>query len=497
MYPSSSVPRGMFTSLDSAQMEVASRRIKGENGSVGFAANTLPGEGNLAAKYERHSYQPRDLESIPRNIREHIVAQMRRPSDVGGTQETQIMNRRTSEPTQSPSSTSAHSSRSSEMSGVKPKPRRNYMSPPTVPGQANGVLDVPSFEEVRHRAATQQHNPEVQLELAKKLAKAATTLASWYKDPMNPSTSQVDQRTEQRNRETWISEAYKLTRRLAIKHMYPNAIFFLGSSFNNGTLGQDVDYVKALELYLKAAKLDHSEGCYRVAVCYEFGVGTKRDMDKAVSWYRKAAHLGSVSSMYKLGMLVLQGERRNSGEGLMWLQHAAEKATVDTPHAVHELGLLHERGLAKLPQSDAKALELFYKAARLNYSPAQARLGRAYEFGELGCEVDPSRSIRFYRAAAQQGDADAELGLCGWYWTGADGAQLRQSDTEAFLYAERAASKGHRRAIFALGYFFEVGVGVPIDLRKARGWYVRAAEKKHPKALSRLQEIEKLERSLT
>lgn len=494
MYQSSGNPHGMSTSIQPVQVDLSSRRLNSERGTERILNNS-GSSGNLAAKYERYSYHPKASDSIPPQIREHIAAQMRSSSEAMGEPEAHAISPRTNASVQSGGTSSPRSSKSSENSS-KPKPRRNYVSTTSMTsGNSDDTLDIPSFEEVRHRAATQQHNPEVQLEFAKKLARAATTLASWYKDPVNPSTSQVDERIEQRNRDAWIAEAYKITRRLAVKYMYPNAIFFFGSSYNSGTLGHEIDYAKALELYLKAAKLDHPEASYRVAVCYEFGVGSRRDMEKAVSWYRKAAHLGSVSSMYKLGMLALQN--RNSSEGLMWLQHAADKANPDTPHAVHELGLLYERGLEKLAKSDAKALEMFYKAARLNYSPAQARLGRAYEFGELGCDIDPSRSIRWYRAAAQQGDADAELGLCGWYWTGAESVNLRQSDTEAFLFAERAASKGHRRALFALGYFFEIGVGVPVDYHKARGWYMRAAEKHHPKALARLQEVEKRGRSFS
>jgi uncharacterized protein len=36
---------------------------------------------------------------------------------------------------------------------------------------------------------------------------------------------------------------------------------------------------------------------------------------------------------------------------------------------------------------------------------------------------------------------------------------LPQSDTEAFLWAKRAAEGGLAKAMYAVGYFYEVGIG--------------------------------------
>lgn len=41
---------------------------------------------------------------------------------------------------------------------------------------------------------------------------------------------------------------------------------------------------------------------------------------------------------------------------------------------------------------------------------------------------------------------------------------LPQSDTEAFLWAEKAAEAGLVKAMYAVGYFLEVGIGTPADL---------------------------------
>jgi TPR repeat protein len=172
-----------------------------------------------------------------------------------------------------------------------------------------------------------------------------------------------------------------------------------------------------------ASKLNHPAATYRSAVCNEIGAGTKKDFNRAVLFYRKAAALGDTAAMYKLGMILLGGllhQPRNLRESIVWLRRAAAQADEDNPHALHELALLHERpnNGGVVPHDPNMARELFSQAAQLGYAPAQFRLGACHEFGNLGCVIDPRRSIAWYTKAAQKGDPEAELALSGWYLTG-------------------------------------------------------------------------------
>lgn len=74
------------------------------------------------------------------------------------------------------------------------------------------------------------------------------------------------------------------------------------------------------------------------------------------------------------------------------------------------------------------------------------------------------------------GDLESQLALSGWYLTGSEGV-LQQSDTEAYLWARKAAERGLSKAEYALGYFTEVGIGVPGNLEEAKRWYYKAASK--------------------
>ena len=78
--------------------------------------------------------------------------------------------------------------------------------------------------------------------------------------------------------------------------------------------------------------------------------------------------------------------------------------------------------------------------------------------------------------AAQQNHRDACFALTAWYLVGSPGV-LPQSDTEAYLWARKAAQAGLAKAEYAMGYFTEVGIGVPANLEDAKRWYWRAASK--------------------
>ncbi|KAJ3382189.1 hypothetical protein HDU80_001595 [Chytriomyces hyalinus] len=274
-------------------------------------------------------------------------------------------------------------------------------------------------------------------------------------------------------------------------------MFYLAECYGNGSIGLSVDHDRAFTLYVQASKQNHPSATYRAAVCYEVGAGTKRDYARSVQFYRKSAALGDTAAMYKLGMILLNGllnQPRNPREGVTWLKRAGSQADETTPHALHELAALYEgKGETNgvVIPDPAYAHDLYRRGAQLGYSPSQYKLGVCYEYGLLDLPIDPRRSIAWYTRAAEQGDPEAELALSGWYLTGADGV-LKQSDTEAYLWARKAADKGLAKAEYAVGYYSEHGVGVKGDVEEARKWYMRAASQNNKRAVQRLKELKGL-----
>jgi TPR repeat protein len=292
-------------------------------------------------------------------------------------------------------------------------------------------------------------------------------------------TAHKDQRAAKKYSEVLVGESLKVIRRLATQgEVYDEAQFFLANCYGTGALGLQVDHERAYHLYLQAAKQNHAAASYRVAVCNEIGAGTKKELPRAAAFYRKAASLGDTPAMFKLGMILLHGslgEQKNPREAIGWLKRAAEQADEDNPHALHELALLYEQQSGALvPYDPVYARNLLTQAAQLGYIPSQYKMGQCHEYGSLTFPVDPRRSIAWYTKAAEKGDSEAELALSGWYLTGSEGV-LKQSDSEAYLWARRAANKGLSKAEYAVGYYAEVGIGIKQDVEFAKRWYMRAA----------------------
>lgn len=327
---------------------------------------------------------------------------------------------------------------------------------------------------LQEQVRTNPNDRATALKLAKKLEEAVSVLAN--------EGGSADAKTTARNREKYSFDAHKLLKKL-VSAGYPEAMFYLADCHGQGKLGLEIDPREAFSLYQSAAKLNHPQSAYRVAVCCEMGAeeggGTRRDPLKAIQWYKRAATLGDPPAMYKMGMILLKGllgQPKNPREALSWLKRAAERADEDNPHALHELGLLYESASPNdaIIRDENYSRQLFTQAAELGYKYSQFRLGSAYEYGMLGCPVDARQSIAWYSRAAAQGEHQSELALSGWYLTGAEGL-VQQSDTEAYLWARKAAGSGLAKAEYAMGYFTEAGIGTPASLEEAKRWYWRAA----------------------
>lgn len=380
----------------------------------------------------------------------------------------------------------------------KPTPIRNY-SGNSYGQQVPGInsLDVSSsmtdlVVDLDNLRSTIKNNPadhETQLLLAKRLIDSGDLLVQ----------SIPDQRARNKTREKYTLEAHGILKKL-VAHQNAEAMFFLADCFGRGVPGLEVDHKEAFSLYQSAAKAGHAAAAYRTAVCCELGNeeggGTRKDPLKAIQWYKRAVTLGDTPAMYKLGIVLLKGllgQPRNPREAIGWLKRAAERADSENPHALHELALLYEQPQGSensVIRDEAYAFQLFQQAAELGYKFSQFRLGCAYEYGLFNCPIDPKLSILWYSRAAAQGEHQSELALSGWYLTGSEGV-LQQNDTEAYLWARKAAIAGLAKAEYAMGYFTEVGIGSPANLDNAKRWYWRAAAQNFPKARERLEDLKK------
>lgn len=198
-----------------------------------------------------------------------------------------------------------------------------------------------------------------------------------------------------------IKEATALLKKNADRGHMPSQ-YVLADCYANGlgtTKGRQ-DFDKAFPLFVLAAKHGNPDAAYRAGTCCENGWGCRRDSTKAFQFYKKAGAAKHPGAMYRLGTAELNGElglNQNKREGVNWLKRSAEHATAEFPHALHELGLLHERGIDNVLFKDHEyAAELFAQAAELGYAPSAFFLGECYEYGKMACPQDAALSIHYY-----------------------------------------------------------------------------------------------------
>ena len=84
-----------------------------------------------------------------------------------------------------------------------------------------------------------------------------------------------------------------------------------------------------------------------------------------------------------------------------------------------------------------------------------------------GVPQDIGEAVRWYRLAAEQGDADGQSQLGAMY---ADGTGVPQDDAEAVRWYRLAADQGYATAQLNLGLMYANGLGVPEDDAEAVRW---------------------------
>src|ERR1700710_831613 len=141
---------------------------------------------------------------------------------------------------------------------------------------------------------------------------------------------------------------------------------------------------------------------------------------------------------------------------------------------------------ALLPFDERAAVVKKEQAAYLVVAKAQLKMGVAYELCSMGCEFDPALSLHYNALAARQGEAEAEMAISKWFLCGYEGV-FQKNEELTYVYAESAADSGLATAEFAMGYFHEIGMDVPVNIEKAKEWYEKAAKTGNQDAIGRIE----------
>jgi TPR repeat protein len=106
-----------------------------------------------------------------------------------------------------------------------------------------------------------------------------------------------------------------------------------------------------------------------------------------------------------------------------------------------------------------------------------------------GVTKDHKEAYRWYRKAAKQGLAGAQLWLGIMY---GKGQGVTRDYKEAYRWYRKAAKQGDAWAQYGLATLYANGHGVPQDFAEAVRWLRKAADQSHAIAQDRLVKLEKL-----
>ncbi|KAL2064015.1 hypothetical protein VTL71DRAFT_4509 [Oculimacula yallundae] len=363
------------------------------------------------------------------------------------------------------------------------------------PGQ-NVPLSDEDKEEVLERArplVLKSTDPEMQLAWAQDALSwvEVASQAAIRQQPEGQNSRSITPKVEHQLRE----DALNIVRFLADQH-HPKAEFMKSMWLEFGKFGYRVDKKEAFLGYKRAADKGYARAEYRIGMQYE----NSNNSVKAVQHYQKGVAMGDSASNYRLGMMTLLGQHGMQQEfmrGVDLIRFAADTSDENAPQGAYVYGMLLARELPNISipeqylefnNNDAKMF--VEKAAYLGFAKAQLKMAQAYELCQLSCEFEPALSMHYNALAARQGEAEAEMAISKWFLCGYEGI-FEKNEELAFTYAKRAAQAKLPTAEFAMGYFYEIGMYVPVDLRESEMWYTKASEHGNKDALGRIDSIRK------
>ncbi len=228
--------------------------------------------------------------------------------------------------------------------------------------------------------------------------------------------------------------------------LYVNALYF---PIMNEIEMKSEYQKKALE-FLMYGNYDDPLRYYTIAYIYENGLGTSKDNNQAIQWYQKAAKKGNDIAMGKLADLFVQKDDYQNA--MFWMEKTFDN-------------------------SDRKDLRLIN--AKM--------LSHLYKNG-IGTTIDYDKALFWFEKAIENSyditkDAETMVELAGMY---SNYRSKQYKDyTKARYWYEKAANLGSKTAYMMLGYIYQKGEGVNVDLEKAKKYFEMSCKNKCKVSISK------------
>ena len=199
--------------------------------------------------------------------------------------------------------------------------------------------------------------------------------------------------------------------------------------------------------------------------------------DKAAKFFRRAAELGSITAMNRIGILC--ADAISVEERLSWYKKAVELG--DT-FAMVNIGDMYYFGDGV--KMDKKiAFKFYLQAAEQDEVDMPEQVGLMYYLG-IGTEVDYEKALYWTKNALQYSNNPvASYTLAEMYF---HGCGVEQNYEEALKFYDIAAKGEDRAAMYKLGEIYEFGYGVEVSKSRAYENYRKAATSGHVIAMSKV-----------
>lgn len=193
------------------------------------------------------------------------------------------------------------------------------------------------------------------------------------------------------------------------------------------------NYKAAHSIWQPAASQGDGDAALGMAILYENGLGTPKDIKRSVHWYQIAADSG-------------------------------------LPEAQHDLGIKYFSG-SGVKQDNNKAFNLWKAAAESGLGSAQAKLAYLYTQG-VGTKRNYKEAVRWYRQAIKQNNGEAMYNMSLLYQ---NGTGVRQEKHQFQHWLRQAAVYDHPRAQYDLGLMLMHGMDIEKSVSEGKKWLLKSA----------------------
>ncbi len=235
------------------------------------------------------------------------------------------------------------------------------------------------------------------------------------------------------------------------------------------------NYDKAFKWFLAAAKQGVPEAQANIANFYLNGWSVEQDQKKALFWHRKAAAQNFALSQFWIGQFYrggLGGVAQNRKKAIQWMTKAANQNFAE---AQSVLGVL-----AFQDKKFKEARAWFLKAAEGDNPSAQFMIAQLYQKG-VGGEQDIEEAASWFESAVDNGVVEAKFQLGGLLYKGHEG--VPKDEARAFELFQEAAEQNYVLAQHNAGVMLVEGIGTQKDVTAGLALLDKAAKRGHVKAL--------------